>query len=108
MSFAVSSNAEKDHEDLLKKRRYVTEQMELLKKELQNLANDLILKARLTEIDYSLDINKRNKLTKEYFERALEAHRSPENLRFYGEYLKRINEINAGTQLLNEAYQLEK
>ncbi|MDP2141623.1 MAG: acyl carrier protein [Gammaproteobacteria bacterium] len=85
---------EKEKLALLKKNEQV-------KKQLDDLSADYILKARLTALDYKLG-EQRIPQTRQYFEEALELDRTPERLFEYALFLQVQNQFHDSERLYRE------
>lgn len=83
-----------------KKKRLDTEQAEL-GGQLNNNANEFLLKAKLTAIDYSLP--DRIAQTSGFFEKALQSAGTPDNLFAYAYFLQDNNQFKASEQTYQEA-----
>lgn len=101
-----------EQNQLLQQKEKLQIQLVEVRKQLENNANEWLLKAQLTSIDYNLK-EQRISLSCEYFENALKSQRSPEILFQYAIFLHDNNQsfnkaINICQEILNLFKQLNQ
>ena len=87
---------------LLAKWRRQQEELATINARLDDTANEWLLKARLTAIDYSLG-EQRIATTSSYFDKALKSGRTPERLFDYAKFLQDNNQFRPAEKLYREA-----
>lgn len=90
---------------LLKKGEQLKKQEEEYKTQLNDLAADYILKAKLTALAYQLG-DERIPQTRQYFEAALELARTPEHLFEYALFFQERNQLSDSERLYAEALKI--
>jgi tetratricopeptide (TPR) repeat protein len=91
-----------DQSALLAKQQQLQQQQAELSQQLENNANEYLLKAQLTAIDYSLGEQRLAK-TRELFELALKSARTPENVFAYAYFLSENNQFADAERYYREA-----
>lgn len=90
----------RDQEALLSKQQHLQAEQKEITDQLKNNANEYLLKAKLTAIDYSLA--DRIVQTSKFFDLALKSARTPENLFEYANFLGENNQYSASERLYTE------
>ena len=91
-----------EQDALLAKRQRQQEELATTNAQLDNKANEWLLKAQLTTIDYSLG-EQRIATTSSYYEKALKSGRTPERLFAYAKFLQDNNQFRVSETLYIEA-----
>ena len=91
-----------EQDALLERQQELKAKQEQIQKQLDDKANEWLLKAQLTAIDYTLG-DKRIPTTCQYFEKALKSGRAPERLFQYALFLQNNNQFKTGEKIYQEA-----
>ena len=91
-----------EQDALLAKQQRLQEEQATITAQLDDKANEWLLKAQLTAIDYSLG-DQRIAQTSGYFEKALKSGRTPDRLFVYALFLQENNQYREAETLLTEA-----
>jgi hypothetical protein len=91
-----------EQDALLEKQQRLQEEQATITAQLDDKANEWLLKAELTAIDYSLG-DQRIAQTSGYFEKALKSGRIPDRLFAYAKFLQDNNQYRAAETLYTEA-----
>ena len=91
-----------EQDALLAKQQRLQEEQATITAQLDDKANEWLLKAQLTAIDYSLG-DQRIAQTSGYFEKALKSGRTPKRLFAYAKFLQDNNQYRAAETLYTEA-----
>jgi tetratricopeptide (TPR) repeat protein len=92
---------ENDQEQLLKQKAALSQKTQQNEKDLQHNANEYLVKAQLTAIDYTLP--NRFEQTIALFEASLKSDRNVENLFVYAHFLQKHNQDNKAVPFYEEA-----
>ena len=90
-----------EQDALLTKQQRLQEEQATIAAQLDDKANEWLLKARLTAIDYSLG-EQRIAQTSRYFENALKSGRTPDRLFDYASFLQENNQYHTAEDLYSE------
>ena len=96
-----------EQDALLAEQQRLQEKQATITAQLDDNANEWLLKASLTAIDYSLG-DQRIAQTSGYFEKALKSGRSPERLFTYAKFLQENNQYRAAENFYTEALTLRR
>ena len=94
-----------EQDALLAKQQRLQEEQATITAQLDDKANEWLLKAQLTAIDYSLG-EQRIAQTSRYFEKALKSGRTPDRLFAYAKFLQENNQYRTAETLYTEALTL--
>ncbi|MFN3786090.1 MAG: hypothetical protein ACK4RS_04545 [Thiothrix sp.] len=96
-----------EQDALLAEQQRLQEKQATITAQLDDKANEWLLKAQLTAIDYSLG-DQRIAQTSDYFEKALKSGRTPARLFAYARFLQDNNQYRAAELLYTEALTLRR